>query len=139
MIIYNYLIVICIESNNDLKANSKRFIFDYSNGKYGYNIDDTFHAFSEGGSSPISSITYVSYTILASGWSSDVYGAIETTYPAASYNVFVCPVDTMTAEQFIAAGNAIMTGNGSSNTITALGGAPEIDIPVMLRVEQKAS
>lgn len=80
--------------------------------------------------------TYVTATMLASGWVDDKY-SFEAEYPNAQYDIEVSVADTATAEQFEAAGAAYIGSSATSNVFTARGEVPTVDIPVIVEVKQK--
>ena len=78
--------------------------------------------------------TITTATISASGWSNAVYSALQTTYPAASYDIEVeLNGDLVTAEQRDAWSAAQIVGSAIGNTIKALGDVPAVDIPVIVK------
>lgn len=78
--------------------------------------------------------TITTATISASGWSNAVYSALQTTYPAASYDIEVeLNGDLVTSEQKDAWSAAQIVGSATGNTIKALGDVPAVDIPVIVK------
>lgn len=74
-------------------------------------------------------------TIASSGWSNGVYSALQTTYPAASYDLeIVLNGSIITAEQKNAWDSAQIVGGSSTNVLTAFGTVPSVDIPVIIKV-----
>lgn len=80
--------------------------------------------------------TYVSDTLLASGWVNSTY-SFEETYPFASYDIEIQPASTATAEQVEAYGGAMIVGSIDSNVATAKGDVPTVDIPIIIKVVAK--
>ena len=80
--------------------------------------------------------TYVSGTLLASGWVDSTY-SFEATYPFASYDIEIQPASTATAEQVEAYGGAMIVGSIDSNVATAKGDVPTVDIPIIIKVVAK--
>ena len=75
----------------------------------------------------------LAYTMLASSWNNGVY-SFENEYPSSAYNISVSTYSATTAAQREAFNNANLVGNLNSNSVTALGDVPQIDISVMLIV-----
>lgn len=75
-------------------------------------------------------------TMLADGWSGNVY-SFEADYPAAAWNLSIEVSPTATAEQFTAFGEAMICGSAAGNTATALGTAPAVDIPIIIKAVAK--
>lgn len=75
-------------------------------------------------------------TMLASGWSGNVY-SFEQEYPAAEWNLSIEVSPTATAEQFTAFGEAMICGSAAENAATALGVAPTVDIPILIKAVAK--
>ena len=82
--------------------------------------------------------TYSTVTLNASSWTNSNTYSLESSYPAATYDLTIGPDYSMTEDQYNAAAACKMTCNGSSNVIKALGGKPSIDIPVMIHAIRKA-
>ena len=80
--------------------------------------------------------TYVEATMLASGWSGNTY-SFEAEYPSEEYNISIEVAPTATVNEFEAFGGAMICGNAAENAATALGGAPTIDIPVIVKAVRK--
>ena len=82
--------------------------------------------------------TVTTSTLLASGWSNGSYSGLQTTYPAASYNLEIeVDGDTVTLVQFEAWNNAKIVGSNTTNVIKALGDVPTVDIPIVIKVTAK--
>ena len=79
---------------------------------------------------------YVETTMMASGWVDGKY-SFEDVYPHAKYNIEVAVADSATAEQFEAAGEAMIGSSATSNIFTARGDVPTVDIPVVVKVVAK--
>ena len=79
----------------------------------------------------------VAYTVLRSGWSSNTYSELESLYPSASYDIVIGVNSTATAAQIEAWNGANILGSANSNTLTAKGTVPTIDIPVIVKVTTK--
>lgn len=78
-----------------------------------------------------------STVVLASAsWIDGAY-SFESTYPSAEYDIYMELSEASTAEQIEAYASALIVGNSTTNVYTAKGGAPTIDIPVMLKVVKK--
>lgn len=74
-------------------------------------------------------------TILASGWSNGLYSTLQTTYPAASYDLNLeLNGDSITSAQQDAWNAAQIVGSATTNVLKALGEVPTIDIPVIVKV-----
>jgi len=84
-----------------------------------------------------SSYEWQAYVISASGWSNGVY-SLESTYSSSSYDItdIVVP-NTASDAQRTAWISADCGGYSETNTITAHGTVPTIDIPVVLCVVAK--
>lgn len=82
--------------------------------------------------------TYTTVTLSASNWTAQNTYSLESSYPAATYDLTIGPDYSMTDEQYTAAAACKMTCNGTSNVIKALGGKPSINIPVMVHAVKKA-
>lgn len=80
--------------------------------------------------------TVTTGTISASGWSNKKY-SFESTYPNATYNIEIVPASTITAQQCEVWSNAMMVGASDSNTITALGTVPTVDLPITIIYTKK--
>ena len=76
-------------------------------------------------------ITYVNATMTASGWSGSTY-SFESSYKNDKYNIEVSLSNTATRVQQVAYSMAKMTGNKTTNVVTALGVVPSVNIPVIL-------
>ena len=79
---------------------------------------------------------YVLTTMLASKWEGNKY-SFEEEYPHERYNIEAAVADTATKDEFEAAGKAMIGSSATSNVFTALGGAPAVDIPVVVKVVAK--
>lgn len=77
-------------------------------------------------------------TLNAASWSSEGVYSFTGTYPSASYDIFVLPRNTCTAEQIAAFGAAGILSNNSANTITAVGAVPTVNIPIIIIAIKKA-
>ena len=80
--------------------------------------------------------TIIADTLSASVWSNGVY-SFESTYPASIYDLEVALNSTATTAQAEAFNGAQIVGSATSNIIKAYGGAPTIDIPIILKVVTK--
>ena len=80
--------------------------------------------------------TFVEATMAAASWSSNTY-SFEATYPNATYDIEIQPNSTCTADQLDAWSKAKILGNITTNTATALGEVPTIDIPIIIKVVTK--
>lgn len=82
--------------------------------------------------------TIATRTLSASGWSGSTYSGLQTTYPAASYDLEIEPNgDSCTAAQYSAWGAAQLVGSATSNVLTALGTVPTVNIPIIIKVTPK--
>lgn len=80
----------------------------------------------------------VSYTLAASGWSSNTYSGLQTTYPVAQYDISIQPDgDTITGTQYQAGSDAKFVGSRTTNVLKALGTVPTVDIPVLVTLTSK--
>ena len=61
----------------------------------------------------------------------------DSTYPASSYDLDICPSDAATADQVSAFGAAMLVGSVSTNVLTAKGTVPTVDIPIVIKVVKK--
>ena len=75
-------------------------------------------------------------TMLAANWSGNVY-SFEEAYPSTQYDISIEVAPTAIAEQFEAFGAAMICGSADSNVATAIGGAPTIDIPIIIKAVKK--
>ena len=73
------------------------------------------------------------FTLLASDWSSEGTYSFESSYPSATYDIFVYPSSSCTIEQYGAFGSAAIASDKDNNILTALGTVPTTDIPVIIR------
>lgn len=80
--------------------------------------------------------TYASVNMLASFWTGNTY-SFEAAYPKDSYDISVEVAPSATAEQFEAFGSAMICGSADSNVATALGDAPTVDIPIIIKAVRK--
>jgi hypothetical protein len=80
--------------------------------------------------------TFVSMTLSASKWSSGEY-SLESTYPAATYNLYISVPNTATLEQVVAWNSARILANTSSNVLIAMDTTPTVDIPIFVKVVKK--
>lgn len=78
----------------------------------------------------------VAGTMSASKWNGGKY-SFESTYPASSYDLDICPSDAATADQVSAFGAAMLVGSVSTNVLTAKGTVPTVDIPIVIKVVKK--
>lgn len=76
-------------------------------------------------------------TLSSSGWNSSNVYSLTSSYPDASYDIQVAPYSGMTTAQLKAWSLAKPVGSSTSNTITALGEKPTIDIPVLVYAFKK--
>lgn len=82
-----------------------------------------------------SKFTVTTATMAASSWSNGVYSALQTTYPAASYDIDITVNgDSITVEQLNAWNAAQIVGSAVGNTFKAMGTVPSIDIPIIVKV-----
>lgn len=79
---------------------------------------------------------YVNVTLLADSWSDNKY-SLEADYPSDTYDVFVYPSKECTLEQYTAFGGAAIASDIEKNILTALGTAPTIDVPVIVKAVKK--
>lgn len=86
-----------------------------------------------------SKTTVTTATLAAASWSNaGVYSALQTNYPAASYDLEIEPNgDSITTAQMEAWSAAQMVGSATTNTIKALGTVPTVDIPIILKYTPK--
>lgn len=80
--------------------------------------------------------TFVESTMAAASWANSEY-SFEATYPGANYDIEIQPSGNCTQEQLEAWGAAQLVGNITNNTAKALGTAPTIDIPIIIKVLAK--
>ena len=81
--------------------------------------------------------TTTATTLLSSAWSNGVY-SFESTYPSATYDIFIeLNGDSITAEQMTAWSKAKVLGSVNGNTYKATGVVPTIDVPVIIRVVKR--
>lgn len=76
-------------------------------------------------------VTYSTGTLVAQNWNGRTYSL-----GFAGYNVEIGLAPTATPVQAGVFAGARLTGNATSNTLTALGTVPNIDIPVIIRAEE---
>lgn len=81
-------------------------------------------------------VNAVSDTMLAENWVENTY-SFEDTYPKAKYNIEIQVAPTATVEQFEAFGEAMICGSHDTNNATAIGGAPTVDIPIIVTIFTK--
>lgn len=82
--------------------------------------------------------TVTTGTLAAASWSSATYSALQTTYPAASYDLEIEPNgDSCTEAQMSAWSAAQLVGSATTNTVKALGTVPTVDIPIIIKVTPK--
>lgn len=79
--------------------------------------------------------TITDAVLSASGWTKNTY-SLEATYPAAQYDLEIFAGNT-SAEQYDALSAAKLFGSTSTNTLTALGTVPAIDIPIIIKAVKK--
>jgi hypothetical protein len=85
-----------------------------------------------------SATTVTTGTLTASSWSGSTYSALQTTYPAASYDIEIEPNgDSCTSAQYAAWGAAQLVGSATTNVLTALGTVPTVNIPIIIKVTAK--
>lgn len=85
-----------------------------------------------------SATTVTTGTLTASNWSGSTYSALQTTYPAASYDIEIEPNgDSCTSAQYAAWGAAQLVGSATTNVLTALGTVPTVNIPIIIKVTAK--
>ena len=83
-------------------------------------------------------VVWTAFTILANGWDEGEY-SLENTYPYTRYDISgIVTAENATEAQRTAWREADCGGYESENVIVAHGTVPEIDIPVMLGVVDKA-
>jgi hypothetical protein len=83
--------------------------------------------------------TVTTATISAAGWSGSTYSALQTLYPASSYDIEIEPNgDSCTSAQYAAWGAAQLVGSATTNVLTALGTVPAVDIPIIIKVTDKS-
>lgn len=75
-------------------------------------------------------------TLYSSNWSNGVY-SFETQYPNTEYNIEIELSGDSTLEQYKASSKAKIVAVMGTNTFKSLDKVPTIDIPVILRVEEK--
>lgn len=79
-------------------------------------------------------------TLLASGWSEAGVYDFTGTYPNSRYDMSIALSSDATKEQIEAWGNAIVLASSDlSNKCVAVGEIPQIDIPIIIRLEVKAN
>lgn len=81
--------------------------------------------------------TTSAYTILASGWSSGTYSALETLYPNSTYDIDISFSSSTTDAQKKVFADGKIVGEVASNNIIATGTVPTVDIPVLITVIHK--
>lgn len=81
--------------------------------------------------------TIVSSTMTAASWTEDKKYSFESTYPFATYNLYIAIADTATSDEYDAFNAAGIVGSGSTNVVVAYGDVPTIDIPILIRVVKK--
>lgn len=82
--------------------------------------------------------TITTGTLTATSWSGSTYSALQTTYPAATYDIEIEPNgDSCTAAQYAAWGAAQLVGSATTNVLTALGTVPTVNIPITIKVTAK--
>lgn len=82
--------------------------------------------------------TITTGTLTATSWSGSTYSALQTSYPAASYDIEIEPDgDSCTAAQYAAWGAAQLVGSATTNVLTALGTVPTVNIPIVIKVTAK--
>lgn len=82
--------------------------------------------------------TIATGTITASGWSNKSYSGLQTTYPAASYDLEIEPNgDSCTAAQLAAWSAAQMVGSATTNVLKCMGTQPTVNIPIIVKVTPK--
>ena len=79
---------------------------------------------------------YIEATLLSSGWSENTY-SLEAEYPSETYDIFIYPSKDCTIEQYTAFGSAAIVSDIEANILTALGTAPSIDVPVIVKAVKK--
>lgn len=82
--------------------------------------------------------THVTTTLSVSGWntSTKTY-SFESTYPAATYDVEIEPINCNEAQAKAWGKMCPMTGSTSSNQLQIFGTIPTMDLPVLLTVRTK--
>lgn len=82
--------------------------------------------------------TVTTYTLTSSGWSSKQYTGLQTTYPAADYDLEIEPNgDSCTAAQLAAWSAAQMVGSATTNVLKCMGTQPTVNIPIIVKVTPK--
>ena len=79
---------------------------------------------------------YAVVNMLASKWIENSY-SFEDIYPHAEYDISIEVDSSATAEQFETFGEAMICGSATENMATAINGAPNIDIPIIVKAVRK--
>ena len=79
---------------------------------------------------------YSEIIMAAANWVDNTY-SFEDTYPSEEYHISIEVAHTATITQFEAFGSAMICGSADSNIATAIGGAPTIDIPIIVKAVSK--
>ena len=80
--------------------------------------------------------SYVTSLLSASGWSGSAY-SLESSYSSSAYDVEIEIAQTATRRERRAFSRASIVGDPAGNVLHALGAAPGIDIPVVIKVMEK--
>jgi hypothetical protein len=78
----------------------------------------------------------VEATLFAITWSGNTY-SFESDYPVASYDIEIALNSIATVEQAEAFNSAQIVGSATSNIVTAFGGRPTVDIPIIIKAVAK--
>lgn len=81
---------------------------------------------------------YADGVLLAASWNTETATySFEDMYPSDQYTIQIYAAQNITQEQLEAFGSAMLVGSITSNTYTAKGDIPAIDIPVIIRTVKK--
>ena len=75
-------------------------------------------------------------TMFADGWIDKAY-SFEALFPFDQYDIEVSVSGTATVEQFEAFSSAMIGSNAAQNVVTAVGEAPVVDVPVVVKAVKK--
>lgn len=102
---------------------------DYESSFSGVQIDKAVNTVLNG-------TTYSVVTMFAGNWSGNEY-FFEGDFPSDQYDIEISVSGTATAEQFEAFGAAMLGSDAERNVVVALGDAPTVDIPVVVKAVKK--
>ena len=80
--------------------------------------------------------TYVTSSLTVSNWSDRVY-SFESNYPNSEYDITISVAPIATSTEYDAFANAKICGSADSNSVTAIGTVPTIDIPIIIKAVSK--